>query len=41
VNGRVASAKSVEIHPTRTLRKNFFCDAECYFFCNGLALRKW
>jgi hypothetical protein len=27
--------------PTRRLRKNSFCDAQCYFFRNVLALRRW
>jgi hypothetical protein len=31
----------LEMTPTRTLRKNFFCDAQCYFFRSGLALRRW
>ena len=33
--------RSDENDPTRRLRKNFFCDAQCYFFRNGLALRRW
>jgi hypothetical protein len=38
---RLASTCSVANDPNRTLGKNLFCDAQCYFFRIGLAFWRW